>query len=542
MNLLKVIIADDEISVCKLILNLIDWPSFDMEIVSVVHNSIDAISSIKAYDPDLIITDIRMPGCDGLELIAKAKEMSSHLDFIIISGYQHFEYAKCAVKYQVQDYILKPVKKEELSSALRKIQSSRNAKSIKAALEEELELRRKSDADMLRSRAFNEFLALKLLPDDTSLEQLNKVYHFNFKPGAFQIFIAKIDCQPMEQCNAASGVFMDKLIPCLRREIEGACFDLQLSVDGNRIYGLLNLDLSLHPQIRRHFKAALDDLLLQSNVFGELSLSIGLGKPVPQFSQLSASLNSAEMAVAQRLVKGAGVLSEEFSTDLSVESHKAIIRMMTSLRKNMFAAIEKHDQAMLAACLENFRQRLFEIEDMTGYFLFSIVCNIHSTFLMLLNERFTQLDYLKNQQNVFSQKADLCGSDKSLCDFLIYEISKTFSDAMHELKQAETKPMRLAKEYIQKHYASPLTLKTMAEVIGFNHTYFSTLFKKESGISFLEYLSEVRVLKACDLLKETNKTIASICEEVGYSDLKHFTKVFKKHTELNPNEYRRLFS
>jgi AraC-like DNA-binding protein len=106
----------------------------------------------------------------------------------------------------------------------------------------------------------------------------------------------------------------------------------------------------------------------------------------------------------------------------------------------------------------------------------------------------------------------------------------------------ESRSMRMAKQYINANYAAQITLDKVAAYVGFNPTYFSTLFKKECGQNFLEYLSEVRVTRACDLLRNTNQTVASICKEVGYRDLKHFIGTFKRYAGLKPNEYRKLYS
>ena len=113
--LLKVIIADDEDKVCQLIYGLIDWESLGMEVIGIAHNGLEALEMVKTLEPDLMITDIRMPGYDGLELIERSKEISDTLEFIIISGFRHFEYAQHAIKYGVGDYLLKPIKKEELT-------------------------------------------------------------------------------------------------------------------------------------------------------------------------------------------------------------------------------------------------------------------------------------------------------------------------------------------------------------------------------------------------------------------------------------------
>jgi two-component system response regulator YesN len=91
--MIKIVVADDEEKVCLLICSLIDWKSLDMEIVGVAHNGIEALQMVQQFNPDILITDIRMPGCDGIELIRRAKELDCNLEIIIISGYRYFEYA-----------------------------------------------------------------------------------------------------------------------------------------------------------------------------------------------------------------------------------------------------------------------------------------------------------------------------------------------------------------------------------------------------------------------------------------------------------------
>ena len=126
-KMIKVVVADDEVKVCQLICNLVDWSAFDMEIVAVAHNGEEALEMVRQYHPDLLVTDIRMPGCDGLEMIARAKQLSDTLEFVIISGYRHFEYAQSAIKYGVSDYLLKPIQKEELCATLEKMAMNSSA-------------------------------------------------------------------------------------------------------------------------------------------------------------------------------------------------------------------------------------------------------------------------------------------------------------------------------------------------------------------------------------------------------------------------------
>ncbi len=540
--MIKVIVADDEINVCKLICNLVDWASFDMEILGVAHNGVEALEHVRTYLPDLIVTDIRMPGYDGLEMIAKAREIKEDLDFVIISGYRDFEYAKRAIQFKVQDYILKPIKKDELSAILQKVREKYMAKLSNISLEERLNLFLQSDMEKLRSGVFSELLLKKPPQEEMTLESLNRDYRFRFQEGAFQIFIAKIDCPSPEQCQNAIAVLMDKLTQRLQKALEPLCFDMQLSVCGNRAYGVLNLGESGWAPLRRHFKAALDDFLVQASVYGKMALTIGLGAPVTKTGELALTLSSAEAAVAQRLMEGTGILIEGQPSKTGSVNLNDINALMSALKSNMERILETLDRDQLLAPLEKFRVQCLALENLNGQALYNIVQNAYNTYLMLLCSHYNHTWRLEEQIRGFSERADQCESSESLFNLLFTELSEMLARAMEEARQSETRPLRLAKQYIQENYAAQVTLDKLAAFIGFNPTYLSTLFKKENGLNFLEYLSEVRITHARAMLKETNKTVAAICEEVGYSDLKHFTGIFKKYTGLKPNEYRKLFS
>ena len=146
--MLKVLIADDEHKVCQLIEKLVDWEALDMQVVAVAENGIQALEQIREYTPDIAITDIRMPGYDGLELVHLAKEYNPKMEFIIISGYRHFEYAQTAIRYGVSAYLLKPIKKDELQETLKKLGEKLRARTRQLTYEEQVQLTLKSDGEV----------------------------------------------------------------------------------------------------------------------------------------------------------------------------------------------------------------------------------------------------------------------------------------------------------------------------------------------------------------------------------------------------------
>ena len=119
--MLKVVIADDEARILSLIRLLPDWDALGIEVAGTAGNGLEALALIERERPDILITDIRMPGCQGLELIERARRTVPDIEIIIISGYAHFEYAQTAIKLGVGDYLLKPIKKDELTATLSKL-------------------------------------------------------------------------------------------------------------------------------------------------------------------------------------------------------------------------------------------------------------------------------------------------------------------------------------------------------------------------------------------------------------------------------------
>jgi two-component system, response regulator YesN len=148
--MLRVLIADDESKVCQLIEKLVDWDALGMEVVAVAENGIEALEKIKEFHPDIVITDIRMPGYDGLDLIRLGKEEAPKAEFVIISGYRHFEYAQMAIRYGVNAYLLKPIKKDELTETLKRLSTRFRAQTEQLSQEEKTRLAIRSDEKNLR--------------------------------------------------------------------------------------------------------------------------------------------------------------------------------------------------------------------------------------------------------------------------------------------------------------------------------------------------------------------------------------------------------
>ena len=533
--MMRVVIADDEEKVCLLIQKLVDWTAMDMEIVGVAHNGLEALELIETRRPDLMITDIRMPGCDGIELIRRARQLDPALEFIIVSGYRHFEYAQSALKYGAGDYLLKPIKKDELTATLEKMHGRWLRRTEQLSREEQMRLRLQSDLDRLRSGMFGDLLSGVRLPD--GLEAFNRAYRYHMEPGNFQIFGVKVDCDEAIFSAGGFDVVEEKVAQIFRAALEGRCTEFERCFQGSRAWGVLNYRPDDAPAVRRSLRAALDELLVQrSFVAGEFTLGIGGAQPSP--AGLAASLDEARAALDQRLVEGTGRLL----TAPEGGGCPAAAALAAEFGRSMQTALELLNPMMALEAIEAMRAGLENAGGYTGGELLRLTAEACGTWYLLARNLQYDVPGGDTLRERFARRADLCASADDVWCCLRGMLSEAMQVLSEQKRQADTRPIRTAKQYIQEHYADPLTLEWVINIVGFSGSYFSSLFKKETGQNFLEYLSEVRMNRAKELLRETNLSVAEVCVRVGYSDLKYFTKSFKKATGLKPGEFRKLYS
>lgn len=537
--MIKVLIADDEEKVCTLIYKLVNWQDFGMEVVATVYNGIEALERIKELAPDVVITDIRMPGYDGIELIAKAKEINDHIEFIIISGYRHFEYAQSAIKYGVSDYLLKPIKKEELTDTLEKIRLLCLRRSEQLSAQEQLRLRLQDDTSKQREQLLVDFL-LNSSKEITSLEELNQRYCFEFVKGIFQLVAIKIDCL-FEDFNADSTkVLSEKASKILDTILRDSCREMEIFCQDTVVYAVLNYSSENHLSLRRQLKAVMSELLVQQTVFGKVCFTLCVGKQVEDVHMLPQCFMSAKDAVFQRLVDGTGKMIDDTPAVEYILINQELL--LGDFRRRLSQAVELLDlQAALAAV--GALASVVPINEKTkGSQIFKLVLAAGEMFMVSIKNIQYNVEIPAEIHEQFKIRLSLCGTVEQLFEALSLLIRTQIDFILQENRQADNRPIRMAKEYIQKNYMNPIGLEEISAMVGFNLSYFSVLFKKETGKNFLEYLSEVRISNAKELLRETNLSITEICTRVGYLDQKHFIATFKKYAGIKPGEFRKLYS
>lgn len=537
VQMIKVLIADDELRICELIFRLIDWEALGMSVIAVAHDGRETIKIIKNEMPDIVITDIRMPGYNGVDVIRIGKEYNSDIQFIIISGYSQFDYAQNAIHYGVSDYLLKPVKAEELTKALLRIKSridknNQMYSQVKKAWTLEQQNRRLYREQLIMEIAHGK--GFDVLTKD--MNTLNEQYKYEFIPGFFTIVIVKADGLNFEEKTESSFLY-EKIQQSLSFAFAPVMQEMQGTMLDNGTYIFLFNYENEYAEIESQIHRLLNQMLLQKDVFKKLHLTIGLGKRVNCLAEVGKSYETAYLAIKDRILVGTDRIIEG-KEKIVVQDYKDYFLHTVRELENV---VENLDYKRISDIIQEWGTALSKDKEINGYQIEQSAKALVNSYLLSMQKNNYTRDEDDNLLKDFMKSIENCISLGEIQELLSGTLEQSLSEYRHKRALSGSKPIRDAKEYIRNNLAGNLTIQEVSEYVGYSSAHFSVRFKQECGITFSDYVMESRIEKSKELLKNTRETIESIAAAVGYSDVKSFTKNFKKYTEVKPSQYRKIY-
>ncbi len=532
--MLKLLIVDDEAKICKVIRHLIVWEEMGVEVTGECRNVPEAIARIREEQPDIVITDIRMPGYNGIELIRQMKEAYPKIHFIIISGYSQFEYAHNAIKYGVDDYLLKPIKKKELVQTIQKIQAEMKKEQQREAEKQSLKEKVQENTEIIKKGFLRNLLhdtKLKEFPMD--IRQINDEYHTNFQNGYYQILIAKPFLDYDQGNQRIMKVLMEKTERLMHEYLFYSMKECVHVIFEDQIYFVLNGEEEQLHLLDKLLRKIYVDVLGWKDIFGNIRLYFSLSHLVTDVKLLGQEITLAEATMLNRFWHTAPYLlkAQEQKTE---EKRTGVF----SKKENLKSALEALDDKEVEKCLVSLHREFLTAPGVQGELIQAVYKEIVDIFWETSERLKVSKDSIEDHfRKIFIYSNDISQLIDNLKKEMISDIQQ-----WRQVKDAEqTRPIRVARQYIRTNYNQSITLERVSKYVGLNPTYFSNLFKGETGQNFSEYLIEVRIEHAKDMLANTNKSITEITELTGYGDVKYFSKLFKKTTGLTPREYRKLY-
>lgn len=528
----RVLIIDDEALICEFIQGIINWTKLDMECVGCVTDGLTAFELIKSRQPDLVITDIRMPGFTGLSLIEKVKNEQIDCAFIVISGYQDFEYVKSAFTLGAENYILKPVDEGELEKTLIRTRQSIEEKRTADELQENFQ----QNNEFFRKEFLSELLLAK--DKEVKLLDLNQRFGFDFAEDTLNVILIAIDTKNGYTLhNTQYESLHVRLEELIRQKIAPLCHECQILKADERIILLIDYSADKWEAIKSKLEG-----IVERKEAGQYSLSweVTAGAGSGAGKQFSDLYEEACHALDCRIIVGCGKVIYDQNCHFRKYDIYQIITV--EWEKRFCNAVDIGNLSEITDQLTAAMDQLVSQEavDPETYFrLYRIIVDI-----------FRQ-EGRRIYQEVFDEKRLVALAENGIAkshtpELLKSNLLKVVSDVLKECSidqgAKEKWPVLKAKKYVEEHYTKKISVKEVAAQLYLNPDYFSSFFKKETGIGFSEYVMQYRMTVARQLIRKGEYSIAQIAEMVGYPEPKHFSKVFRKIVGVSPASYKRLHS
>ena len=538
MNEIKVFLVEDEMVIRRGIKNSIDWEKEGYIFCGEASDGELAYPMIIKEKPDILITDIRMPFMDGLELCKLVKKELPNIKILILSGYDEFDYAKEAIRLGVTEYLLKPISSGKLLEALNGVSESiRREKEDKDLVRKYMEEMREN-TEHEKQKFFEQMIAGNLSMADAL--ETGKKYEMNLSAGMYNLLLFRFT---LGEENRKSGELLGEAEYAIEKLTERLeyVFEFQRGVEGWAFLLMADNEEQMSERVKELSKD-LEEIMKNystSAYFG------GIGQPVARLRELEESFREAERALAARFTM-------ELNRIISVEDIRMAqnVDTLDDIEITSFGEIEK-TRTMLEKFLNNGAED--EIDEFVDVYinelpeenLKSVLMRqyiIMDAYIVMMSfcekiegiegEMQAQSEELKNSMKTIQTLEEIKNYIRMLLKKII-GVRDTISGRRY------SDIIEIAKDQIRKTYMSDeISLNTIAAEVGMSPSYFSSIFSKEMGKTFVEYLTEIRMDRAKELLMCSSMKTSEIGYEVGYKDPHYFSYIFKKTQNCTLKEFR----
>lgn len=538
MNEIKVFLVEDEMVIRRGIKNSIDWEKEGYIFCGEASDGELAYPMIIKEKPDILITDIRMPFMDGLELCKLVKKELPNIKILILSGYDEFDYAKEAIRLGVTEYLLKPISSGKLLEALNGVSESiRREKEDKDLVRKYMEEMREN-TEHEKQKFFEQMIAGNLSMADAL--ETGKKYEMNLSAGMYNLLLFRFT---LGEENRKSGELLGEAEYAIEKLTERLeyVFEFQRGVEGWAFLLMADNEEQMSERVKELSK----DLEEIMKNYSTIAYFGGIGQPVARLRELEESFREAERALAARFTM-------ELNRIISVEDIRMAqnVDTLDDIEITSFGEIEK-TRTMLEKFLNNGAED--EIDEFVDVYinelpeenLKSVLMRqyiIMDAYIVMMSfcekiegierEMQAQSEELKNSMKTIQTLEEIKNYIRMLLKKII-GVRDTISGRRY------SDIIEIAKDQIRKTYMSDeISLNTIAAEVGMSPSYFSSIFSKEMGKTFVEYLTEIRMDRAKELLMCSSMKTSEIGYEVGYKDPHYFSYIFKKTQNCTPKEFR----
>lgn len=521
----KIVIADDERIIVKGLKKLIDWEALGSEVVGEAYNGEQLKKLIEYADPDIVLTDIMMPYMTGLEIIEWYNKTGGRAKFIFISGYQEFSYAQEAIKNGAVDYLLKPVSEHDLETAVKKaIRQIEEQNTVEIFREEKDEFRTFFE-DINDGRNYENEDLYEIFRSENI--DYNDCFFVGICAGICPDAAAKLNEQSFARYNLIRFSVFNKLMGAFGERKLG--FVVKKEESAQHMIGVFpNKDREVF------IEKYVDPIRKQVEEECAVPVCMGIGVIAEHPSEMFGSYQTARFAFGlyhfeEEKIIEVGDIHRDYQVSFEDynESVETAFRAIIAKDADVMGKIERVMANIMAIHYGNWQAFVMRTMNFTGE-LGARLNQYHMldvNFYEMQNRLQTEVEH---QYTVSALKQCIHDHYEDLI-LRIYKKGRSEDKVLIEE----------VKNYIRAHYAEDLSIPELAEVACVSPNYFSAMFKKETGQNYKAFLTDIRMEKALQLLRETDAKTYEIAEQVGYNNVRRFVDAFKQRYSVSPMEYKK---
>ncbi len=511
-RVIRMLIVDDEPVICEGLRCTINWEEIGVHVVGEAYDGAEALQIVNEQEVDVVLSDIRMEGMDGLQLAERLKDQFPNVRVIMLSGYEDFEYARQAIRLGVSDYLLKPVDIDELIEVVKKIAAGIQAEERDGGVQEvKLWL-----SNMARhGTAYGQ-------------EAPSSLRGIQFRVLATQLdrFYERFGEHSPEQYKEIQDTWIHRLHAAMTL-VRPFLRVVSVFEHENLLITLVESDVKLD-------RKSWDDLLEESlPELREGQLYCGASEPYEDLRETAERCVEANGLLPYHVLEGRAILLPEYRE--SSECDRVLPAFdVTARAKGLVTAMFKQEPDEVDALVS---EMFLFFRD--GGYLPGEIFIAYEELSALLRQRLrnsgmTELDYGHKASldfNIFNSYVSIEMIVKEEMQELLRQIELNGIDKSYWI-------IEKAKRYMNEHYRTDLKASEVAAWLKITPSYFSCIFKQSTGKGFTEYMNEMRMEQAKELLATTHDKVFEVADKVGYKEYKYFVSVFKTYTGMTPKEYR----
>ncbi|RAK07832.1 AraC family two component transcriptional regulator [Halanaerobium saccharolyticum] len=518
----NLIIVDDEKRVRKALKMSVDWEKYNIQVIAEAEDGDIALELIQKHPVDIIITDIYMARIDGLKLIKEAQKIIPHVKSIILSGYDDFDYVQKAIRNKAFDYLLKPIQFDKLSEILtkltEKIKKEREQRKNYKVYQEQLE----QFKPMIKERFLDYLLAKRLSFQKMKTE--NNYLDFNLNDNNFVVIAIEFKCKikAIERLGI-KDTLKNELLKEYKKEIIDSYPDKYIII--------LNYDQSkTSAAVNRELVQAAKRIIIYSMKIFNRKLTIGIGNLYQDPEQISSSYKEALEALEYQIFYGAGEVY--LFKDFNPQKDKKL-NYPFKIEEEIITALKIGDSSNINQKTKKFFLFHDNLDKKNPDFLKRSCLQLIYSLSKMAVEWNYHLEILE-----LENKIQNCNNLNELENYIMKFIEQISESVSSRKKIEKENYIKSVCDYIDNNYYNDLSLDEIADHVYLSPNYLANIFKERMDKTILNYLTEIRIKKAKELLLNSQLKIYEISEKIGYKSSNYFSQVFKKHTGYSPVEYR----